>query len=86
MRKKLSGILFQLSQEDLASIAEMTEGWSGSDLHSLVHEASMAPIRGLNVSLLCDRLKEQTEHVVRAVTIEDFQVAYSTLLSIPEEA
>jgi len=34
-----------MSHEEMTYVAQRTEGWSGSDLESLVREASLGPLR-----------------------------------------
>jgi spastin len=37
-----------LSEHDLAQLARLTEGYSGSDLTALAKDAALGPIRGRN--------------------------------------
>jgi spastin len=37
-----------LSEHDLAQLARLTEGYSGSDLTALAKDAALGPIRGWN--------------------------------------
>lgn len=41
-----------LSQDDIVRIASLTEGYSGADIRTLCCEASMGPIRSLDIRLI----------------------------------
>ena len=43
----LRGVDIALSDEEWASLIDVTEGWNGADIRSLAAEASMAPVREL---------------------------------------
>ena len=45
LRKFSTDFAHSLSKTDVRKIVEQTDGWSGSDLESLVREAAMAPVR-----------------------------------------
>ena len=46
LKKLLSGNKYKLSESELNKIAELTEGYSGSDLTNLAKDAALGPIRG----------------------------------------
>lgn len=64
----------RLSEVDFEVIAEMTEGFSGSDITALAKEAAMEPIRDLG-----DRLVDAEFSKIRPVTVHDFEKATSTI-------
>ncbi|KAJ9540351.1 hypothetical protein OSB04_026857 [Centaurea solstitialis] len=65
--------LFKLSTEDIDSICNLTEGYSGSDMKNLVKDASMGPMReALKQGIKINELKKED---VRAVTLQDFENA-----------
>lgn len=63
VKRFLVGIDHVLSIEEIADVAEVTEGWSGSDIESLTREAAMAPIRECikEAALLRKRIRNQSE-------------------------
>ncbi|PKU72817.1 ATPase family AAA domain-containing protein FIGL1 isoform X2 [Dendrobium catenatum] len=65
--------LFQLSDEDNATICKLTEGYSGSDMKNLVKDASMGPLReALRLGIELTKLKKED---MRPVTLQDFKNA-----------
>ena len=50
LRRLLSRHNNPLSQEELAKLATLTEGYSGSDLTGLAKDAALGPIRGIEKS------------------------------------
>ena len=52
----LKNVAHNLSDSDLTNIADMTCGWSGSDMETLCREAAMAPLRSV-ISKLPERGK-----------------------------
>lgn len=54
----------------MAWLAAHTEGYSGSDLRALCHEAAMGPIRDLGPAI--ERVAAST---LRPVALQDFQAA-----------
>ena len=62
LKRYLTGIEHNISQEQLDWVARSTDGWSGSDLESLTREAAMAPIREcIRSAALLKRRIPQTE-------------------------
>lgn len=51
LRRLLSRHNNPLSQEELAKLATVTEGYSGSDLTGLAKDAALGPIRGTSISV-----------------------------------
>ncbi|WCJ27473.1 P-loop containing nucleoside triphosphate hydrolases superfamily protein [Euphorbia peplus] len=65
--------LFKLSEEDIISICNMTEGYSGSDMKNLVKDASMGPLReALTQGIEITKLKKED---MRPVSLQDFEMA-----------
>ncbi|KAK3276139.1 hypothetical protein CYMTET_15767, partial [Cymbomonas tetramitiformis] len=59
-----------LAESELKQIVAATEGYSGSDLHSLAQEAAMEPLRELGTKLASVPVSQ-----VRAVQLQDFNAA-----------
>ncbi|KAG5830985.1 hypothetical protein ANANG_G00299080 [Anguilla anguilla] len=57
-----------LSQKDLAHLAKLTEGYSGSDLTSLAKDAALGPIRELRP----EQVKNMAANEVRNIKLSDF--------------
>ncbi|KFK33635.1 hypothetical protein AALP_AA5G039300 [Arabis alpina] len=65
--------LFTLSEDDMNTICNLTEGYSGSDMKNLVKDATMGPLRealkrGIEIANL-------TKDDMRRVTLQDFKDA-----------
>ncbi|CAN8253749.1 unnamed protein product [Cochlearia groenlandica] len=65
--------LFTLSEDDMKTICNLTEGYSGSDMKNLVKDATMGPLReafkrGIEITNL-------TKDDMRLVTLQDFKDA-----------
>jgi SpoVK/Ycf46/Vps4 family AAA+-type ATPase len=59
-----------ITKRQLHHIAEMTQGFSGSDLEALTHEAIMAPVRqALRQSSLLARKEQQTQKKMRSMSM-----------------
>lgn len=43
-----------LSENNMNEIAELTDGFSGADMKSLCSEASLGPIRSIDISLIAN--------------------------------
>lgn len=59
-----------LTEEDIAKIVEMTEGYSNADLITLIKEVAMMPIRDIPTEQLLE-LKNMDD--IRPVVLEDFK-------------
>lgn len=66
----------QLTETDFVIIANLTEGYSNSDITSLAKEAAMEPIRDLGDNLM--NVKPQN---IRGVELRDFENAMKTIKS-----
>ncbi|GMY13090.1 ATPase family AAA domain-containing protein FIGL1 [Fagus crenata] len=65
--------LFKLSKEEIDTICNMTEGYSGSDMKNLVKDASMGPLReALKQGIEITKLKKED---MRPVILQDFKDA-----------
>ncbi|XP_020206777.1 ATPase family AAA domain-containing protein FIGL1 isoform X1 [Cajanus cajan] len=65
--------LFNLSQNEMDIICNLTEGYSGSDMKNLVKDASMGPLReALGQGIEIAKLKKED---MRPVTLKDFENA-----------
>lgn len=71
----------ELNQEDLEEIAKLSEGYSGADIKILCSEASLGPIRSIDMNLI--------EHIssedVRPLQKNDFNSAFSRVKSSVSE-
>lgn len=67
----LKSVHHDLGEEDIARIAEKSEGYSGADMTNLCKEASMEPIRSISFSQLEDIRMEEVRHI----TNRDFEQA-----------
>ncbi|KAI4348308.1 hypothetical protein L6164_009043 [Bauhinia variegata] len=65
--------LFKLSNEEIDTICNLTEGYSGSDMKNLVKDASMGPLReALRQGIEITKLKKED---MRPVNLQDFETA-----------
>ncbi|XP_021938836.1 spastin isoform X2 [Zootermopsis nevadensis] len=69
LRRLLSRHNSPLSQEELAKLATVTEGYSGSDLTGLAKDAALGPIRELNP----EQVRCLDPSSVRNIKFQDFQ-------------
>ncbi|XP_037280415.2 fidgetin-like protein 1 [Rhipicephalus microplus] len=60
-----------LSEEDIDSVASLTQGYSGADMAQLCKEAALGPIRSLSF----ETLQHITAQQVRPVAFKDFEEA-----------
>lgn len=58
-----------IKEDELKSLARLTDGYSGSDLTALARDAALEPIRGLDM----EQVKEMDLSKVRQITMNDFQ-------------
>lgn len=63
------------SETDIRKMVLITEGYSGSDLSAVCHEAAMGPIRELGFAAL----KTIKPEDVRALAVRDFEAAVKTI-------
>lgn len=50
MQKLLSDHHYELSEDELNQVMELTDGYSGADMANLCREAALCPIRALKVA------------------------------------
>ena len=74
LKRLLSHQVNTLSEDDLADIVRLTEGYSGSDLTALAKEAAMEPIRELG-----DKLMHVDFNNIRHVEKRDFITAMESV-------
>lgn len=74
LRKLMSKQKNNLSDTDYEVIAEMSDGFSGSDITALAKEAAMEPIRDLG-----DKLMDADFNKIRGVIVKDFEKAMQTV-------
>lgn len=81
LQKLMLNAHHSLSESDFIIIANITDGYSNSDLTSLAKEAAMEPIRDLGESLI-----NIGDSQVRSVNISDFDKAMTTIkMSVGKE-
>lgn len=61
-----------LTAEQIRTVAQATDGFSGADMKVLCHEASMGPIRAIGTESQMEAIQADA---VRAVAYEDFAAA-----------
>ncbi|ALC39236.1 CG3326 [Drosophila busckii] len=71
IQKNIEQVKYELSEEQLMQLAELTEGYSGADMASLCSYAAMEPLRSLSVGEI-DVIDAQQ---LAAVTMGDFESA-----------
>ncbi|KAK9498151.1 hypothetical protein O3M35_004029 [Rhynocoris fuscipes] len=64
-----------LTSAEIAAIAQLTEGYSGSDITALAKDAALAPIRELNT----EQVRNLDPLRVRAITFQDFMQSLSRI-------
>ncbi|KAG5518141.1 hypothetical protein PMAC_003327 [Pneumocystis sp. 'macacae'] len=63
-----------LSNEDIESLVDITEGYSGSDITALTKDAAMGPLRSLGEALLTTR-----QDLIRPICIDDFKASLRSI-------
>jgi len=63
------------SEADIREVVRITEGYSGSDLSAVCHEAAMGPIRELGFAAL----KTIKPEDVRPLAVRDFESSVKTI-------
>lgn len=72
-----------LDSSELKKLAQLTEGYSGSDITALCKDAALEPIRELNV----DEVKNMDPLKIRNITITDFNTSLKRIRkSIPPQS
>lgn len=71
-RKLIAGENHRLSESEFEEVAKLSDGYSGADIRSLCSEASLGPIRSINVHLI-EKIQAKD---VRPLVMEDFQKAF----------
>ena len=69
INKLLAHHAHSLRSHEIAELARLTDGYSGSDLTSLAKDASLAPIREQTV----EKLKILTANTIRPLCFDDFR-------------
>lgn len=60
-----------IADDEFRAIGQLTDGYSGADIKTVCHEASMGPIRSISF----DQLNSINPYDVRPLNINDFQLA-----------
>uniref|UniRef100_A0A1B0CK70 AAA+ ATPase domain-containing protein n=2 Tax=Lutzomyia longipalpis TaxID=7200 RepID=A0A1B0CK70_LUTLO len=71
IKSLLSTVKHNLTREEMVSVSQLTEGFSGADMKSLGQEASMGPVR----SIPFDKFKNFSNSDLPPVSYEDFKTA-----------
>lgn len=71
VRSLFSKVANNLSADDMVSISQLTDGFSGADMKSLCQEASMGPIRSIPI----EKFHDFSNSDLRPVNFQDFQTA-----------
>ncbi|XP_022921172.2 fidgetin-like protein 1 isoform X1 [Onthophagus taurus] len=77
VKKLMSNERHKLSEENFEEISRLSDGYSGADMRNLCADASMGPIRSIDVHLI--QSIQSTE--VRAINIDDFRKALTRVKS-----
>ncbi|KAL0237524.1 hypothetical protein PCE1_000920 [Barthelona sp. PCE] len=75
IRSLLSKLTHSLNDGNIQSAAELTEGYSGHDLHLLMQEVAYMPIRDLTMT----QIETIASDRIRAVCFDDFEKALSSV-------
>ncbi|KAJ4387998.1 hypothetical protein N0V93_008601 [Gnomoniopsis smithogilvyi] len=65
---------YNLTDEDFATLVELTDGFSGSDITALAKDAAMGPLRSLGEALL-----HMTMEDIRPIELTDFVASLATI-------
>merc|ERR1712000_500930 len=63
-----------LSEDDIATLVHLTEGFSGSDITALAKDAAMGPLRSLGDALLHMSMDD-----IRPIALSDFQLSLGSI-------
>ena len=63
------GNRYELSEEEIATVVQLTKGYSGADMRNLCAEASMIPLRSVR------DITQITAETLRATNFDDFMQA-----------
>ncbi len=75
IKYKLKDANFSLSDEEMTTLTEITEGYSCADLNQVVKEAAMIPLREIPPEQLMDM---ENTTAMRPISLEDFRSSLRT--------
>lgn len=71
----LGGIDYDITDEEVDELSGETDGFSGADLKSLVHEASLTPMREMLKGIGPEKLLELKQNDIPRLTLNHFRTA-----------
>ncbi|KAB8235305.1 putative AAA family ATPase [Aspergillus alliaceus] len=74
LRTLLSHQVHDLTDRDIETLVQLTEGFSGSDITALAKDAAMGPLRNLGEALLHTPMDQ-----IRAIRFQDFEASLSSI-------
>ncbi|KAE8348793.1 AAA-domain-containing protein [Aspergillus coremiiformis] len=74
LRTLLSHQVHDLTDRDIETLVQLTEGFSGSDITALAKDAAMGPLRNLGEALLHTPMDQ-----IRAIRSQDFEASLSSI-------
>ncbi|OJJ82828.1 putative AAA family ATPase [Aspergillus glaucus CBS 516.65] len=81
IRKLLSHQVYELGNDDIEVLVQVTEGFSGSDITALAKDAAMGPLRNLGEALLHTPMDQ-----IRPIRFADFEASlYAIRPSVSQE-